>query len=209
MRKTPHSLLFRILYHTYVLRHIEFVPDALLVLLMTIITTQLNTVRSNVTFCKSHASFLNMSHCQLCQFKMSFHMNSMTDLNRNEIFVFNLFLMPNATSSKPFSIKYSLRMCVCVCSCFFGVGDMICWCVFVFGVSAFDWHAMAYQLCTTVQLYIHTKCKHSSAHRFMHFIEVKWLMNTCTSDDSLQFACISMWINNTFSPSYGFVYRRW
>lgn len=37
--------------------------DALFILLMTIITTQLNTVRTNVTFCKSHLSLLNVSHC--------------------------------------------------------------------------------------------------------------------------------------------------
>lgn len=57
--------------------------------------------------------------------------------------------------------------------------------------------------CDTVHLigmtHIYVNCKHSVWWRFVHIVNMgKWLMNTCASDDSLQFTQIylSVWINN-------------
>lgn len=119
--------------------------------------------------------------------------------------------MPSASSNEPFSIKYSLDffsyamllllllllVWYCVCAWY------ISWFVTLLPMCIMYVYIDVPLHCDTVHLigmtHIYVNCKHSVWWRFVHIVNMgKWLMNTCASDDSLQFTQIylSVWINN-------------
>lgn len=181
----------------------------LFVLLMTITGMQLNAIGWLVWM---PLFVIPMRHFQICHtvfvsiWKWHYSVKSSAASNTNEIFVFNLFprcQMHQATNHFRSNIHYiflpvswfaahrmhfSLCLSITVCMCLWFSERCIKW------AHLIDMLWSGTLKHSTAPIYVNTVWQ-----RFVHFMKTKLLMNTCASDDSLQFSCISVWINNRHS----------